>query len=153
MLQVEETRLSSEALEVMEAENEAEDECKSSPELAELLALEYFSSTLRNAQGKASAGASEGPRKCVHAPQYHGKSKRTIRRHKKAKRDLEAQEFFSVAEFFKQKVKSSEWEDSNETVVGNMSGGEGNAVLIPACAEEVEVMEVRGGGGGGGGDS
>jgi hypothetical protein len=143
MLQVEETWLSSEVLEVMEAKNEAEDEHESSPELAELSALEYFSSALQNVQGKASAGASEGPRKHVHAPQYHGKSKRTIRRHKKAKRDLEAQGFFSVAEFFKQKVKSSEQEDSNETVVGNMSGGEGGTVLIPACAKEVEVMEVE----------
>jgi hypothetical protein len=66
----------------------------------------FFSST------PAQASAAAGPKKRVHIP--HGKSERTIRRHKKAKRDLEAQGFFSLSEFFKQKAKTAEHQETAE---------------------------------------
>jgi hypothetical protein len=93
------TRLPSDS-EVDEPELE---ERESSPDLVELSAVDFFSSALQNAQRQLSAA----PRKCVHTSHHSGKSDRTIRRHKKAKRDLEAQGFFSLAEFFRQKDEST----------------------------------------------
>ena len=77
-----------------------QDDHESSLELVELSALEFFSSKHQNAQRQTSAA--EGPGKCMCA--LHRRSNRTIQRHKKAKRDLEAQGFLSLPEFFKQKA-------------------------------------------------
>ncbi len=48
----------------------------------------------------------------MHVSHHNGKSDRTIRRHKKAKRDLEEQGFFSLPEFFKRKAESARLQEA-----------------------------------------
>jgi hypothetical protein len=95
--------LPSEGLEMDEPEIYGERE--SSPDIVELSAVNFFSLALQNSQKWHSAA--KGPRKRMHASHHSRKSDRTIRRHKKAKRELEAQGFFSLAEFFRQKAESA----------------------------------------------
>ena len=82
---------------------------ESSPDFAGLSTVEFLSSAPWDWQRKAS---SEGPRKRVHVSHHNGKSDRTIRRHKKAKRDLEEQGFFLLPEFFKQKAESARLQEA-----------------------------------------
>jgi hypothetical protein len=95
-----------ESLERLSSEGLEEYDRESSLELVEMSAIKFFSST------PAQASAATGPKKRVHIP--HGKSERTIRRHKKAKRDLEAQGFFSLSEFFKRKAETAERQETAE---------------------------------------
>ena len=90
---------------------------ESSLEVVEMSAVEFFSSAFQCAERQASTA--KGPRKRVHVPHYHGKSKRTQDRHKKRKRDLEAQGFLSLPEFFKRKATSMEQEESKAEVILN----------------------------------
>ena len=101
---------------------------ESSLEVVEMSAVEFFSSAFQSAERQASTA--KGPRKRVHIPHYHEKSKRTQDRHKKRKRDLEAQGFLSLPEFFKQKATSVEQEESEAEVISNEE--------IKAC-EEIKV--------------
>lgn len=63
-----------------------------------------------------------------------GESDRTIRRHKKAKRDLEVQGFLSLPEFFKWKSIIARWEEEEE---------EEEVMLIQAPEEEVKAMPIQ----------
>jgi len=91
------------------------DEPDSSPDFVELSTAEPFSPAPQDAHWQRQASA-EGPRKRVHASYPNGKSDRTIRRHKKAKRDLEAQGFFSLPEFFKRRAESARQQEAIEVV-------------------------------------
>ncbi|KAH9007837.1 hypothetical protein EDB84DRAFT_1447281 [Lactarius hengduanensis] len=64
---------------------------------------------------QGQAPAPEGSKKRVHASHHNQRSERTIRRHKKARRDLEAQGFFSLPEFFKRKAESARQEEPSGT--------------------------------------
>ena len=116
--------------------------------------LEFYSSAHQNTQRQSSAAERSG--KCVHC---HGKSERTIRRHKKAKRDLEAQGFFSLPEFFKRKGLSTKHEVQTEdqgdeeaagpqiheaetqVVAGSARSAVGSTVLMHVFEEEEEEEE------------
>jgi hypothetical protein len=149
--------LQSESSEVNRPESEAHD-CESSLELVEVSATEFFSSAPQSAQKQASKA--EGTKKCLHVSDYHRKSDRTIRRYKKAKRDLETQGFLSLPEFFKRKamvagqqdsqvVPSQEHKDkANEEihdadieVMRSLCSAEGSAASIAALEEEAEAEE------------
>jgi hypothetical protein len=134
---VDRTHLLNESLGAIELEGQG---CQSSPELVEVSALEVFSLTLQNAQRKASTA--EGPRKCQHTSWYQGNSDRTKQRNKKAKRDLEAQGFLSLPDFFKQtammawhqNVQSEGCEDKDKHIEGGTA-----LILVPVSEVEVEV--------------
>ncbi|KAH9172180.1 hypothetical protein EDB89DRAFT_1967082 [Lactarius sanguifluus] len=74
-----------------------------SPDITELTALEHFSSILQSAQRRA-AEAEGSRRKRTH---YTGQSERTIGRQKKALRDLQAQGFHTLPDFFRQKAEKA----------------------------------------------
>ncbi|KAH9042365.1 hypothetical protein EDB84DRAFT_1436422 [Lactarius hengduanensis] len=104
------TRLPSENSEATEIEV---DKPESYPEIVELSAADFLSPAPRNAPRQAPAP--EGSKKRVHASHHNQRSERTIRRHKKARRDLEAQGFFSLPEFFKRKAESARQEEPSGT--------------------------------------
>ncbi|KAH8992134.1 hypothetical protein EDB86DRAFT_2830565 [Lactarius hatsudake] len=105
------TRLPSENSEATEIEEVDKPEC---PDIVEWSADKFFSLEPQNTPKQAPAP--EESRKRVHASHHNGKSERTIRRHKKAKKDLEAQGFFSLQEFFKRKAESVRQEEPTEAV-------------------------------------
>ncbi|KAH9000988.1 hypothetical protein EDB83DRAFT_2324567 [Lactarius deliciosus] len=115
------TRLPSENSEATEIEEVDKPEC---PDIVELSADEFFSLEPQNAPRQAPAP--EESRKRVHASHHNGKSERTIRRHKKAKKDLEAQGFFSLQEFFKRMAESARQEEPAEAVQSEDTAAEEN---------------------------
>ncbi|KAH9167528.1 hypothetical protein EDB89DRAFT_1909943 [Lactarius sanguifluus] len=115
------TCLPSEDSEATEIEEVDKPEC---PDIVELSANEFFSLEPQNAPRQAPAP--EESRKRVHASHHNGKSERTIRRHKKAKKDLEAQGFFSLQEFFKWKAESTRQEEPTEAVQSEDTAAEEN---------------------------
>jgi hypothetical protein len=148
-----EAPLPNETLEV----NEQGDGNDSSLDIIELSATEFFSPEVQNVQQQASAA--ERHKKRAHAPQK--KPDRTLRRYKKAKRDLEAQGFLSVPEFFKLKAKktgqqeainvaqSDDADESQDKIndaedMGNMSGKD--AASVHALEEEEEASNAENGG-------
>jgi hypothetical protein len=56
---------------------------------------------------------------------YSRKSDRTIRRHKKIKRDLEAQGFLSLPEFFKRKAEATRQQEGIRATQRFHGGGGG----------------------------
>lgn len=111
--------------------------CDSSPELVELSAYEFFGSALQNAQKRVATA--EGPRKCLHASRNQGKSDRTMRRNKKARRDLEAQGFLALPEFFKWKSHGCP-----AARVGKHTSVKNDVELVITLEEEEEEEEERG---------
>jgi hypothetical protein len=79
-----------------------------------LTALEHFSSVLQSAQRNAADLAAEGG-KCARTS--HGKSERTIRRQKKALRDLQAQGFQTLPDFFRMKAGEAKKKAKFEAMV------------------------------------
>ncbi|KAH8999499.1 hypothetical protein EDB92DRAFT_970524 [Lactarius akahatsu] len=73
------------------------------PDITELTALEHFSSILQSAQRRAAEA--EGSRR--KRTRYTGQSERTTRRQKKALRDLQAQGFHTLPDFFRQKAEKA----------------------------------------------
>ena len=113
---------------------------ESSPEVVEVSALENFSSTLKNAQRQASAAA--GPTKRPRASRNQGTSDRTIRRNKKAKRDLEALGFLSLPEFFKLKATTAQQQDAqSEPCEDNARGSTASRPVLVFEEEEEEEDE------------
>jgi hypothetical protein len=72
-------------------------------EIIEQSALDHFSATLRKAQYLSAQAEREKPQKCPRW--YDGKSKRTLRRHKRHKADLAKQGYVSVFEFLAHKTQ------------------------------------------------
>ena len=112
---------------------------ESSPELVELSASEFFSLVF---QKQSSAPEELG--KHTHTSYCCGKSDWSIRRHKKAKRDLEVQGFLSLPKFLKLKAISTDQQDmgGNNThqdeanAMGTACSGRGGTVLALAVFEE-----------------
>ncbi|KAN0139516.1 hypothetical protein V8E53_002632 [Lactarius tabidus] len=130
----EEERLrSEEASEADEAGIEEWDVCESSPELVELSPIEFFSSAFRK---QSSAPEGLGKR--------DGKSNRSIRRHKKAKRDLEVQGFLSLPEFLKlkavsarqQHIQRDDMHKAEAEVMGTVCSAKGGTASTPVVFEE-----------------
>lgn len=88
---------------------EAWDAHETSPELVEMTLLKFYSPEPQTVQHQPP-----GTGKCMHAGDHHGKSDWTMRRHKKAKRDLEEKGFVSLQEFFKQKAMRVAQHNSDE---------------------------------------
>ena len=113
--------------------------CESSPELVELSAIKFFSLVF---QKQSSAPEELG--KCMHTSYCHRKSDQSIRRHKKAIRDLKVQGFLSLPNFLKLKAISTNQQDieGNNThqdeanVMGTACSGRGGTVLALAVFEE-----------------
>ena len=125
----------------LSADDIEEQACNSSPDLVELSAHQYFSSTLQNAQ-KQTSTTTEGPIKHPHASQNQGKSDRTMRRNKKARRDLEAQGFLPLSEFFQWKATADQQQESQVTPrMGSAPGVEKGAALVILLEEEDEEEE------------
>ncbi len=74
---------------------------------------QHFSSILQSAQ-KRAAEAEGSRRKRAH---YTGKSDKTIRRQKKALRDLQAQGFHTLPDFFMQKAEEAKQKAKMEAMV------------------------------------
>ena len=112
---------------------------KSSLEVVEVSPLKNFSLTLKNTQRQASAAA--GPKKCSCASQNKGTSDRTIRRNKKAKRDLEAeaQGFLSLPEFFKLKATTAWQQDAQSEPCED--NAQGSTALRPVLVFEEDEDE------------
>ncbi|KAH9024109.1 hypothetical protein EDB85DRAFT_1894489 [Lactarius pseudohatsudake] len=117
-----EMRLPSENLEVTEIDEM--DEPESYPDIVELSVADFFSPASQNTPRQAPAP--EGSRKHACGSHSDRNSERTIRRHKKTKRDLEAQGFFTLQEFFKQKAESARQEEPTETVQSEDTTAEEN---------------------------
>jgi hypothetical protein len=109
--------------------------CESSPELVELSPIEFFSSAFRK-QLSAPKGLGKRDRK----------SDRSIRRHKKVKRDLEAQGFLSLPEFLKLKAMSTrqqhiqrdDMHKAEAEVMGTVCSAKGGMASTPVVFEEEE---------------
>ncbi|KAH9065131.1 hypothetical protein EDB83DRAFT_2675115 [Lactarius deliciosus] len=74
-----------------------------SPDITELTALEHFSSTLQSAQRRAAEA--EGSRR--KRARYTGQSEGTIGRQKRALRDLQAQGFHTLPDFFRHRAEKA----------------------------------------------
>ena len=125
----------------LSADDIEEQACDSSPELVELSVHQYLSSTLQNAQKQTPTA--KGLTKHPHTSQNQGKSDRTVRRNKKARRDLEAQGFLPLLEFFQWKATAAQQQESQVTLrMGSVPGVKKGAALV-ILLEEKEEEEDR----------
>ena len=131
-----------------------EEQGENSPEPVELTAQDLFTSTRRNAQRQASTNGAS--RKRAHLPQHHSMSARTIRRHKKAKKDREAQGFLPLSEFLKWKAMSTARPNARQQdtqkndmrkaeEMGTACSAEGGSVSTPVLVVEEEEEEEEAG--------
>jgi hypothetical protein len=110
---------------------------KSSPELVELSPIEFFRSAFRK-QSSAPEGLGKHDRK----------SDRSIRRHKKVKRDLEAQGFLSLPEFLKLKAMSvrqqhfqcDDMHKAEAEVMRTMCSAKGGTALTPVVLRSCGIL-------------
>ena len=84
----------------------------------------------------------EGPIKCPCASRNQGKPDRTMRRNKKARRDLEVQGFLPLLEFFQWKATAAWQQESQVTPrMGSVPGVKKGAALVILLEEEEEEEE------------
>ena len=112
------------------------DDREGSPELVELTPIEFFSSAFRR---QTLAHQASGKRV------YPRGSGRTIRRQKKAKRDLEAsletQGFLPLRDFLEQKARIATLDVHRAEAEGSRTAHIGASTLAPVFEEEEEEEE------------
>ena len=104
---------------------------ESSPEVLEEPAVKYFSLALHSAQREVSVA--EGSKKRVHSS--HGKSARSIRRHKQARRAMEAQGFLSLPDFFKHKAEKAKQREASDVSTVTATAPENVPAASAACED------------------
>jgi hypothetical protein len=92
-------------------------------EIVEQSALDHFMAVLQNAQKIAVEAEKNQPRKRRKSQKHDGKSKRTLQRRRKCKKDLAEKGFLSVFEF-KEHVDKAKKKSCLEPLVANAPEGE-----------------------------
>jgi hypothetical protein len=126
-------------------------------EIVEQSALDHFNAVLLKAQRTAAKAEKEKPRK--RPRQYDGKSKRTLKRHKKYREDLAKQGYLSVFEFVEhvnqrdkkrahieqlaaKAIECEQESESEESVPQELDTKESSEDLVFECVGQVRCKEV-----------
>ena len=120
----------------LSSEPGTDEERKSSPEVTELSAVQYFSLVFKTAQRDASV--SEGPKKCMH----NERSERTTHRHKRAKVLMEAKGFLSLPEVFEQKAKRLAQQETNAETASGPDDVLEMSTEPPTTADEAKAVST-----------
>jgi hypothetical protein len=107
-------------------------------EIVEQSALDHFNAILQKAQQLAAEAERMKPRK--RPRRYEGKSKRTLKRHKKCREDLAKQGYLSVFDFMAHVKESAEKRAHLEQLVSRAS--ESKQVSEESASEELDTITL-----------